>query len=124
MTGRGSSLIRRIVGFSLIVIGLILFYVLIPFVASQGMFAGFISILVVVSCIALGSFLFLRAGFLDAVKSLLMVLTMSVPWGAIFFLPLPGEIQFLLAAFVALVVVLFYRYYIKRNSFPKASRRD
>jgi hypothetical protein len=124
MTHANPSLFRRSVGFSLIVIGIILFGVLIPLVArAQDILAEFIALLLIVSCVALGSFLFLRVGFRSAVKSLLIVLALAVPWFAIFFIRLPGESQLLIATFVALIAILLYRrYYNKRSLSQKTSR--
>jgi len=123
MTSNNPSLIKRVVGFSLILVGLMLFAVLIPVAArAQNIVAGFVSIVLIISCVALGSFLFLRVGFKNAVKSLFIVLALSVPWFAIFLIPLPSDIQLLLAVFIALIAVLLYRrYYIKHSSLVKAS---
>lgn len=116
-------MIRRVVGFSLWVIGFILLAVLIPVAArAQDMIAGFAFVLLVVSCIALGTFMFLPDGLWNAVTSLLIVLGLCVPWFLIFLIPLPNNLQFLLAVFVALVAVLAYRrYYRQRYSSPKTS---
>lgn len=115
MIGNNSS-IRRVVGFSLIVVGLILFTVLSPIAAQEGLYTLFVSTWLIVGCVAVGSFLLLRVGFWKAVKSLLIVLALSVPWFAIFLTPLPGDIQLLLAVFVALIAILLYRrYYIKHK---------
>jgi hypothetical protein len=122
VTSNNLPLIRRVVGLSLIILGLTLFAVLIPIVAqAQNMVAGFAFILIIVSCIALGSFLFLRVGFWNAAKSLLIVLILSVPWFAIFLIPIPSDIQLLLAVSVALIAVLLYRRYYTKHSSPVKS---
>jgi hypothetical protein len=123
MTSNNLPLIRRVIGFSLMILGVTLFAVLIPIAAqAQNMVMGFAFVLIIVSCIALGSFLFLRVGFWNAVKSLLIVLILSVPWFAIFLIPISSDIQLLLAVFVALIAVLLYRrYYSKHGSLAKSS---
>lgn len=122
MVDKNPSLIRRVIGFSLVVAGLILFTALSPLAAREGLYALFAYTLLIVSCVAVGSFLFLRVGFWNAVKSLLIVLALSVPWFAIFLTPLPSDIQLLLATFVALIAVLLYRrHFIKHKAFPEAS---
>jgi len=121
MTEKKLSLVRRLVAFSLIVLGFILFPFLVSSAASQGnMLAGFSYVLLIVGCIGLGSFMFLRVGFWNAAKSLLIVLALSIPWFAIFLIPLPGEAQPLVAVFVALFAVLLYRHYRERNRLSKS----
>lgn len=122
MIGNNPSLISRVVGFSLILVGVILFTVLSPIAAREGLYAVFVSTLLIVGCVAVGSSLFLRVGFWNAVKCSLIVLALSVPWFAIFLTPLPSDIQLLLAVFVAFIAVLLYRrYYFKHKPFPKES---
>lgn len=115
-------LIKRIVGFSFIVAGLMLFMVLSPIAAQEGLCTVIVSTYLIVICVAVGSFLFLRAGFWNAIKSLIIVLALFLPWFAIFLTPLPSDIQLLLAVLVAFIAVLLYRrYYIKHSVFPKES---
>lgn len=115
------SLVWRSVGFSLIIIGLILFSYLAPIAASQGILATWISMWPIIICIALGSFILLHTKLRVVTKSLIVALALLLPWSTIFFLPLPSEIQLSLAAFVALIATLLYRYYHKPNSFLKLS---
>jgi len=121
MTSGNPSIVRSVVGFLLILAGLVLFGVLAPIVAKQGFFVGLASLFLIVSCVGLGSFLFLRVRFRSAVKSLLIILGLSVPWFAIFFIPLPGEAQLVVAMLVALSAVLLYRHHVKRNAPLKPS---
>ncbi len=121
MKGSGSSLARRSIGFSFIVIGLILFWVLPPLLVQQGMFGLWVFIWLAVGCVGLGVLLLLRVGLRHAVKSLLIVLALLVPWSAIFFVSLPGDSQFLLALFVAVIAFLIYRHYGQCSSFKRSS---
>lgn len=85
------------------------------------MFGLWIFLSLGVGCIGLGSLLFVRVGLRHAVKSLLIVLALLLPWSAIFFVTLPGDSQFLLALFVAVIAFRIYRHYGKRSSFKRSS---
>jgi hypothetical protein len=116
-----SSLVRRSVGFSLIVTGLLLFGVLPPILVQQGVLGLWILIWLAIGCIGLGSLLFVRVGLRHTVKVLLIVLGLFVPWSAIFFISLPDDSQFLLALFIAVIAFPVCRHYAKRGSLKKSS---
>jgi len=121
----GISPLRRVVGFSLIIVGLVLFLILIPFLMPLGLAGAFLLTWLVVICVGVGSFVLSRVRFRVAAKSFFIVLALSIPWFAIFLLLLPSDIQLLLAVSVAFIAVLIYRYSIKNPiSLPKNLQRS
>jgi hypothetical protein len=119
----GISPLRRVVGFSLIIVGLVLFLILIPFLMPLGLSGALLLTWLVVICVVVGSFILSRVELRVAVKSFFVVLALSIPWFAIFLLPLPNDIQLLLAVSVAGIAVLIYRYYTKSRSSEKQSHK-
>jgi len=119
MENHGSSL-KRLLGFLLIVAGLLIFYLAIPITASYGLFASWLLAWFMVSTIGVGALLLVGLDLKRSLRSLLIALAILLPWSAIFFISLPGDYQYLLAVLVALFGTLFYRYYQKHKSIPRS----
>jgi len=119
----GSSL-KRVFGFLLIAAGLLILFLAIPITASYGLLASWLLTWFILSTIGVGALLLVGLDFRHSLRSLLIALAILLPWSAIFFVSLPGDSQFLLAVVVALIGVLFYRYYQKRKSTPRSSNQE
>jgi hypothetical protein len=94
--------------------GLAMFFFVTPIIVSLGLFATWVFVWLIVSFISLGAFLLLRLELRYSLKSMLIAFGIIAPWSTIFFIPLPGDTQNLLAVLVALIGVLFYRHYRHR----------
>jgi FtsH-binding integral membrane protein len=109
---------QKIIGLGFIVFGLLMFYILLPILASQGLQLVSIPIILLLMVIptGIGCFLIVHPEKKPFIKSLLVAICIGVPWSLIFFINLPDELQLPLAGFVALIVVLSLRYYVSRKS--------
>jgi len=112
---------RKALGFLLLVAGLLLFYFILPIAASRGLLASWFSMWLVISIIGIGALLISELSLKHIVKSWLIAIAIAIPWSTIFFIPLPGDYQNLLAVLVALACVLFYRYYVRAQKSKKSS---
>jgi hypothetical protein len=115
----------RLAGFILIGAGISLFYYLTTAAVSHGLLAAWLAIWPIVALIGVGGFLALDYGLTTALRLLTMALSVLMPWSLIFFVPLPGDSQGLLAVLVAAVgVFVYWRYSMKRKSSPRGESRD
>jgi len=95
-----------------------------PITASLGLLASWFLAWFIVTTIGLGGFLLVGLDLRRSLRSLLIALAILLPWSAIFFIPLPGDFQYLLAVLVALFGVLFYRYYQKHKLTPRSKHSE
>lgn len=121
MTKNRPQRFRRALGFFLLVVGLLLFYFVLSPAASQGLLVTWVSTWPVASIIGIGALLISELSLKYIVKSWLIAMAIAIPWSTIFFISLPGDYQYLLAALVALAGVLFYRYYTRTQKSKKLS---
>jgi len=112
-------LFKRCVGFLSIVAGILLFYFVTPIAVSSGLLATWISIWPIVVIMGLGGFFFFYLEIRRSLKMLMISLAIWIPWSLIFFIPLPNDLQGLLAVFIAGVGVLLYRQYYRRHESGK-----
>lgn len=115
MIKSGSPPFQRAVGLLLIVIGFPTLYFVTPIVLSVSLLATWILVWFIVSTVGLGAFFISGLELRYSLKSLLIALAILLLWSIIFFIPLPGNSQYLLAVFAALIGVLIYRYYYERK---------
>ena len=109
-------LLIRWVGFLLIVIGILLFYFLMPIVAQLGLFRGWIFVWSLTGLMGLGGLLFLNLQMKSSLKVMVVTLILLNPWSLIFFLPLPSNSHGLVAVFIAGIIGLLIRqYYLKHK---------
>jgi len=109
---------KRILGLLLIAMGLLLIFVFIDIV-PYGLVAVIVFAWVITILISAGSFLLLNVQVRNSLPSLLAVSMILILWSLIFLIHLPGNLQILLASVVALVSVLFYRFYKTRKSWSQ-----
>ena len=93
-----------------------------PIIAPSGLTLSSLAFLwVFVLILATAVSLFLDSGRRDYYKSLPIVFALFIPWSLIFLIQLPDESQFLLAACVAFVGVLFYRWHYQKHKSEKTA---
>lgn len=112
---------RRILGFSLLIFGLLLFALVLPDAPEQGLIFNLFFLWVIVSFFGLGGLLISELSLKHIVKSWLIGTGIVIPLVSIFFIPLPSEYHFLLAVLIALAAVLFRRYYVRVQKSKKPS---
>jgi predicted membrane protein len=115
-------MLKRITGFVLVIIGSWIMFLITPIIAPSGLTLSSLAFIwVFVLILAIAASLFLDSGLRDYYKSLAIVFALFIPWSLIMLIQLPDQSQFLLASFVALVGVLFYRQYYQKHKPQKTA---
>jgi hypothetical protein len=112
---------KQVLGLLLVGMGLLLFCFVLIDVAPYGPAAGLVSSWVVVILICSGIFLWLNVHVRDSLPSIVAVLMALIILSLIFLVPLPGNLQILLAPAVGLVSLLLYRFFKARKSSRSSS---
>jgi len=109
-------LLKRLVGLLLIVSGVLLFYLLTPTaVSSDLIIIPLVTVWLIVSIIGFGSSLLFNLELKYSLKMLALVFAFGIPWSLIFYIPLPGNSQHLVALLVAGIAIFFIRRYSKNK---------
>jgi hypothetical protein len=119
MIWKGRLAPSRLVGLSLLVIGLALL-VYSPALASEAVTLQVFYLWTMIFCIGIGSIMAIGLPLRRSAKASVVVV-LGLAWSLLFFLPLPSEFRLWPAVIVAAVALLVYRhYYNKRVSSVKS----
>jgi len=113
--GRNRLPIKRTIGLLLIILGIVLLLLGIPFVFRFGLFGTLMFSWFVALLFAVAGFLLADLGFWASVRAILIGFGLIVPSSLIMLIPLPEESQFLLWASSVSIILLFYRRYYQRH---------
>jgi hypothetical protein len=103
---------RRVFGFFLLIIGLLLWPLLLSYAPFQGLLVNLFFVWILVSILGWGGFLISEYSLKRLVKSWLIGTGIGIPLLTIFLIS-PSSEYHLLAVFIVLAGVLFYRYHIR-----------
>lgn len=108
-------LLKRRVGFLLTVVGVLLFYFLVPIAADSGSFIiTLVVVCLIVGVTGFGGSLFMNLGVRYSLKTLALVFAFGIPWCTLFYVLFPYD-SGLLALSVAGIVVFLIRRHHKKN---------
>jgi hypothetical protein len=103
---------RRIFGFLLLIIGLLLWPLLLSCAPFQGLLVNLFFLWILVSILGWGGFLISEYPLKRLVKSWLIGTGIGIPLLTVFLIPLPSEYH-LLTVLIVLAGVLLYRHHIQ-----------
>jgi hypothetical protein len=108
-------MLKKTTGLLLVIMGFSILWIGIPLVIPLGLLQTLIFSWLVTLFFAVGAFLLVDLGFKRSMRAILIGFGIAIPWSLIMLIQLPYESQFLLASLVALVGVLFYRWYYQKH---------
>ena len=114
MLKKATGLLLMIVGFSFLMLG-------IPSVFQFGLLGTLMFSWLVALIFGVAGFLLVDLGVRRSVRAILIAFGLLIPWSLIMLIQLPDQSQLLLASFVALVGVLFYRQYYQKHKPQKTA---
>ena len=108
-------LLKRSVGFSLMVVGLLLFYLFTPTAVSSDLIIITLTFSwLIVILLGFGSSLLFDLGLKYSLKVLVLVFAFMIPWSIIFYISLPYD-SGLLVVILAGIIILLYRRHQKSH---------
>lgn len=115
MSGRQSTALRKATGVALVAVGLLVFYVGTPILVEFGLFATWLFIWLFLAIFGITGLSILGLRVKTIAKSLLVAYAFVLPWSLIFFIPVPADIQILLAGIIFMLSALIYRLFSKQK---------
>ncbi len=114
-------ILKKTAGLLLVIMGFSVLWIGIPLVIPLGLLQTLIFGWLVTLSFVGGVFLLIDLGFKRSMRAILIGFGITIPWSLIMLIQLTGESQFLLASLVALVGVLFYRWYYQKHKPQKTA---